>query len=253
MVRSGKHLPETDLSTKHLPATDFWLYSLHYETPHLAHLQGQTMLQFLKHAADIFFVSTTCHEKDADNLRDVAHQLNHEPNANAGSTSKRFHTLVFPKTYSWNPNWRKMNVGNTACADGDYSRKEGMAFNYCIHMHMQRQARQPTYVGLMHGDMLLVNPFDARAYLDLRGIFGSPARYGHTAWHIHPQLMFIRPDRWSNETVRHADFRPGYNMDTGGMVHGRGSNLRRSSSALPPGGACSVTTRATSTLTTAAG
>jgi hypothetical protein len=73
--------------------------------------------------------------------------------------------------------------------------------------------------------MFLVHPFDVRPYLDVRGIYGSPSTYAHASWHLHPQLMFMRTDRWP---LAIAEFGPACAckngtapaccMDTGGAM-----------------------------------
>ena len=197
------------------PGNHFWLYSLHFRTPHLAKLQGQTIAQFLKHECDVFLVSTSCGAKDANNLHVVAEELN-----DASGPGKRFHILTLPARWQWH--------GKGSCDERHPSVKEGSAYNWCIHEHMQKQRLLPTYVGLMHGDMLLVNPFDARAYLDVRGIYGQPVDYRpqNYTWVLHPQLMFIRLDRWRTEAMERADFRPVlFVTDVGGRL-GRHLPLR---------------------------
>ena len=78
--------------------------------------------------------------------------------------------------------------------------------------HLLKQPEQPAYMGCLHGDMLLANPFDARPYLDVRGVYGSPATYNasfeETCWHLHPQMLFLRLGCWTAATVRGLDFAP---------------------------------------------
>lgn len=196
------------------PNASFWIYSLQFKTPHLALLQGETIVQFLKHDADVFLVSTSCAGKDTLALHGVARELN----AISSPTAKRFRAMAVP------PRNRSAKYG-IRCHDSDYSRKEGMAYDWCVHGHMRKQQAQPKYFGFVHSDMFLVNPFDARSYLDVRGIYGSPSTYAHASWHLHPQLMFMRTDRWP---LAIAEFGPACAckdgtapaccMDTGGAM-----------------------------------
>lgn len=85
---------------------------------------------------------------------------------------------------------------------------------------MTKQEEKPTYIGFLHGDFFLVNAFDARPYVDAKGIYGSPALYGtHKDWHIHPQLLFMKLDHWDPQVVANINFSPMLgHMDTGGMM-----------------------------------
>ena len=213
--------PAVAATVNDAPSTSFWIYSLQFKTPHLARLQGETIVQFLKHDADVFLVSTSCVGRDTLALQGVARELNaiSSPlDTPPRPSAKHFRAMAVP------PRNRSAKFG-IRCHDSDYSRKEGMAYDWCVHGHMRRQQAQPKYFGFVHSDMFLVHPFDVRPYLDVRGIYGSPSTYAHASWHLHPQLMFMRTDRWP---LAIAEFGPACAckngtapaccMDTGGAM-----------------------------------
>ena len=68
--------PAVAATVNDAPSTSFWIYSLQFKTPHLARLQGETIVQFLKHDADVFLVSTSCVGRDTLALQGVARELN---------------------------------------------------------------------------------------------------------------------------------------------------------------------------------
>jgi len=218
----------------HAPETSFWIYSPHYKTPYLARMQGATIMQFLKHDADIYFVDTHCSNRSLAALNHVSRELN----ALRPGTGKLFHALGIPPVFSWHGNPHAVYLPTQSrCDDEDPSRKEGMIYTWCVREHMLKQPKLPKYFGFLHGDMFLVNPFDVRPYLDVRGIYGSLVTYGdHDFWHLHPQLMFIRTDQWH---FAEAEFGPACMcgtkntprccMDTGGAMLGAFnlSNQRR--------------------------
>lgn len=221
-VARGGGAVAREAGTRAYDSSDFWLYSPHFKTPYLAQMQGDTLMQFLKHDADVYFVSTDCSANALVALKMVSHKLN----ALQSGTGKRFHAISIPKVYSWIPSTRAVySPHSSACNDEDPSRKEGMIYTWCVREHMLKQRKQPKYLGFLHGDMFLINPFDVRPYLDVRGIYGSKASYGdqHHFWHLHPQLMFMRTDQWQ---LAQAEFgpacmcgtkaAPGCCMDTGG-------------------------------------
>ena len=186
------------------PQTTFWIYSPHFETPYLARMQGETMMQFLKHDADIYFVSTHCSDRSLVALHHVARELN----ALRSGAGKLFHAMGIPPAFSWKGSKHAVYLPtDSTCDDADPSRKEGMIYTWCIREHMLKQPQLPKYVGFLHSDMFLVNPFDVRPYLDVRGIYGSVVSYGdqHDFWHLHPGLMFFRTDQWN---FTQAEFGP---------------------------------------------
>ena len=186
------------------------VYFIHHETSELAEMQGRSIQHFMGLPTRVYFVSTSCSDEEFGKLRTVALGLN----SSKIGTFSAFHSFDALKVPFFE--WGKQKV---LCDEQKaFSIKEGLAYDWVVHHHLLSgdPLGRPIYAGMGHSDMYLIQPWDVTKYLDARGIFGSPAEYrNHQNWHLHPQLLFFRLDRWDLE---HTDFTPGNSMDTGGSM-----------------------------------